>query len=279
MIYHFAIQAKGKDGVAREPIEQMLRGLAYASNETTLEALRKFDSSNKLFVKGIRRALEEDRPFQTRKAAFFFIPLIQSRWFDDSLEDVMSDEEKGEFCKNWASMVDSIAHTEDVKQAACGTFFGMVNSKKWRSHISKKLNLMEYFTNLPDDSETLVASKRNTSILPWLRSGTGEAGGGKERLKFWKLWLAILWSDYTNLPENVETQVLEVTEAVISKTRYDVNFISRIMFAEKEKYQAKLDDHEAVSSDGGLEKWRARAETLTENIEKFDEVVGKRAKG
>lgn len=273
LTHHFAIQAKGEDGVAKEPIEQVLRGLAYASNETTLEALRKFDSSDTLFVKGIQRAFEEDRPFQTRKAALFFVPLIQGRWFDDSLEDVMSDEEKGEFCENWASMVDSIAHTVDVKQAACETFFGMVNSKKWRSHISKKLKLMEYFTDLPDDSETFVVSKENVSILPWLRSGTREAGDGKERSKFWKLWLAILWSDYTNLPKNVKAQVLEVTEAVISKTRYDVNFVSRVMLAEKEKYQTKLDDREAVSLDGEPEKLRARVEALTESIEKFDQVV------
>jgi len=134
---------------------------------------------------------------------------------------------------------------------------------------------MEYFTNLPDDSEAFVASKENVSIFPWLRSGTGEPGDGKERSKFWKLCFAVLWLDYTDLPRSVKAQVLEVTEAVISKTRYDVNFVSRIMLAEKEKYQTKLDDHEAVSLDDEPENWRARVETLTESIGKFDQVVGR----
>lgn len=276
LVHHFAIQAKGEDDIARQPIENTLRAIAYASNRATLEGLEKFDFTDKLFVDGIRKAVEEDRPFEMRKAALFFMPIIQDKWFDDSLEDVMSDEEKAEFCKNWSSAVDGIEHTDDVKRAVCATLFGMLNSEKWRPHIVKeKLRLIEYFADLPDDSKHFIACKENPSVLPWLRSGANGTGEGVERTK---LWLAILWSDYANLSQGVKDQVLEITKVVISKARHDVGFISRIMLAEKERYQVKLDGHQAVSLEDEPEKLRARVEGLSESIEKFDEFVGKKAK-
>lgn len=277
LVHHFTIQTKGEDKVATQPIEEVVRALAYASNENTLECLKKFDCTNKLLVNGIRKAFEEDREFEMRKAALFFMPMIQDQWFDDSLEDVMSDEEKVEFCKNWGSAVDGIEHTSDVKKKAAGpTLFGMLNSKKWRPHIVKdKLKLLEYFADLPDDCKSFIACKENPSILPWLRSGAGGTGEGVDRTK---LWLAILWSDYTNLPKDVKDQVLGMTKLVISKARHDVSFISRIMVAEKERYQEKLASHPAVSLEAEPEKLRAKVEGLNESIEKFDGVVGRKVK-
>ena len=278
--YHFAIQAKGEDDVARQPIEDVLRAVAYSSNETTLEGLEKFDYTDRLFVCGIRKAFEDDRPFETRKAALFLMSTILDKWFDDSLEDVMSDEEKGEFCKNWGSAVDGIEHFTDVKKATCATYFAMLNSEKWRSHIVKdKLKLMEYFADLPSDSKSFVACKNNVSILPWLRSGVEGAGEeGTEENKLWKLWLAILWSDYANLSKAVRDQVLGVTKDAISKARHDVGFISGVMAAEKERYQAELNAHDAWSLGDEAERLRTRVEDINEGIENFEEAVGKKPK-
>jgi len=272
------IQAEGEDDVATQPIENALRAVAYANNEKTLEGLKKLDHTDKLFIDGIRKAFEADRPFQTRKAALYLMPFIQDKWFDDSLEDCMSDEVKGEFCKNWGSAVDGIEHTTEVKKAMCSTLFGMLNSKRWRSHVAKdKMKLMTYFADLPEDSKYFTACKRNPSILPWLRSRADEAGEERvEETKFWRLWLAILWSDFANLPKDVSDQVLEMTK-VISKAKHDVKFISRIMTAEKEKYQVKLDGHEAASLEDEPERLRARLEGLDESIEKFEEVTGQKA--
>ena len=280
LTHHFAIQAEGEDDVAKQPIEDILRAISYASNETTLEGLKKFDFTDKLFFGGIRKALEEDRPFETRKAALFFMPKIQDKLFDDSLEDVIPDEVKVEFCKSWASAVDGIEHTEDVKKVTSGALFGMMNSKRWRSHIVKgSLKLMGYFAYLPDDAKCFATCKKNASVLPWLRSRADEAGGeGTEESKLWRLWLAILWSDYASLPKDIRDQVLEVTKVVISKGRHDVNFISRIMAVEKERYQTELDGHEAASLDDEPERLRARLEGLKESTEKFEEVVGEMAK-
>jgi len=281
LVHHFAIQAKGEDDTARQPIENILRAIAYASNETTLEGLERFDFTDELFVDGIRKAVEEDRPFKTRKAALFFIfmPIIQDKWFDDSLEDVMSDEAKDEFCENWGSAVKEIEHTVGVRKATCATLFGMLNSEKWRSHIVKDaLKLMMYFSDLPDDTKCFTRCKENTSILPWLRSRADEAGEEGVETKLWKLWLAILWSGYGDLPKTCRDQVLEVTKVVISKARRDVSFISRIMTVEEKKYQSELDWYEATSLGGEPERLRARLEGLNESIEKFAEVVGNRKK-
>jgi hypothetical protein len=279
LAHHFAIQVKGDDDVAMQPIEDTLRGLAYASNEETLKVLKKLDWADRLFIDGIRKAFEEGRPFQTRKAALYFMKIVQDRWFDDSLEDVMSDEEKDEFCKNWLSAVDGMETTDQVKEATCTTFLAVLNSKRWRSHMPEEtLKTMYWISDLPLDCKYLTACKENASILPWLLSGVGGAGGDTEKTKVWKLWLAILWSDYTNLPKNVGDQVLDVTKDVISKARHDVGFISRIMVAEREKYKDKLGDYDAVSLEDEPEKLRAKVERLSESIEKFDDVVGRKAR-
>ena len=280
LLHHFAIQTEGEDDVATQPIEDMLRAIAYASNDQALEGLKKFDHADKVFIGGVRKALGADRPFQTRKAALFFLPMIQDKWFDDFLEDAMSDEEKDEFSKSWGSTVDGIQHTIEVKRAACATFFAMLNSKRWRSHIAKdKFKLMAYFSDLPDDSKHFIACKKNASILPWLLSRAQEAGsGGTEETNMWKLWLAILWSDYASLPKEVKDQVLEVTKVVTSKARHDVTFVSGIMAMEKKKYQTKLGGYTALSVEVEAERLRARVEDMNESIERFEEAVGKRAK-
>ena len=280
--HHFTLQAKGDDEVANEPIQDTLRALAYASGEVTVEALKKFDPTEKWFIDGIRKTFENDRPFQTRKAALFLMPIIQEKWFDDSLtEDVMSEDQRAEFCKNWASAVDGIEHTYDVKKATSSTLFSMLNSNKWRSHIAEdKWKLMEWFTVLPDENKPLNACKKNPEILPWLRSKAENAteGEGKSSAKtnqgLMKLWLAILWLDYVTLPEAVRDQVLETTKLVISKVRHDVNFVMVVMEAEKERYQTELKEYPLWSIDDKATALRTRVDNLSSSMEKFLEAVG-----
>ena len=280
--HHFTLQGKGEDEVVGEPIQDTLRALAYASGEQTIEALKQFNPTEKWFVDGIRKSFESDHPFQTRKAALFLMPLIQERWFDDSLkEDVMPDDQKAEFCKNWASAVDGIEHTYDVKKATSSTLFSMLNSRKWRSHIPEdKWKLVEWFTVVPEESKPFNACKKNVEILPWLQS-KGEKpteGEGKNNAKtnqgLVKLWLAILWLDWATLPEPVRDQVLETTSLVISKARHDVNFIRVVMEAEKERYQTELKEYPLWSIDDKATVLRTRVDDLNTSMEKFLEVVG-----
>ena len=280
--HHFEIQAKGEGEIAGEPIQDTLRALAYASGEATVEALKKFDLTQKWFIDGLQKAFENDRQFQTRKAALFLMPIFQDRWFDDSLrEDVVSDDLKSKFCKNWASAVDGIEHTHDVRKATGSTLFSMLNSNKWRPHIVEdKLKLMEWFTILPEGSKPFNACKKNPEILPWLQSKAENPteGEGKNSAKanqgLMKLWLAILWLDYVNLPEAVRDQVLEMTNVVISKVRHDVNFITVVMEAEKERYQTELKEYPLWSIDDKATALRTKVENLNSNMEKFLAVVG-----
>jgi len=143
--------------------------------------------------------------------------------------------------------------------------------------VKDKFKLMEYFTDLPHDARSLVACKMNPSVLSWLQSRVDEAGEeSTEGAKSWKLWLAILWLDYSNLPKNVRDQVLEATKKIVSKARHQASFISCIMATEKGRYQQNLDEHKAWSLEGEAERLRARVNDLDENIGKFAEVVGKR---
>ena len=280
--HHFDLLTEGEGEIAGEPVQDTLRALAYASGEATMEALKKFDPTDKWFVNGLRKVFGSDRPFQTRKAALFLMPIIQDRWFDDSLEeDVMPDDQKTEFCKNWASAVDGIEHTPDVKKATSSTLFSMLNSNRWRSHITEdKWKLMEWFTVLPDESKPLNACKKNPEILPWLKlkAENPTEGEGKNSAKanqgLMKLWLAILWLDYLNLPEAVKDQVLETTKFVISKVRHDVNFVKVVMEAEKERYQTELKEYPLWSIDDKASALRTRVDNLNSSLEKYLEAVG-----
>ena len=279
--HHLDLQARGEHEIAEEAIQDTLRALAYASGEVTIEALKKFDPTDKWFVNGIRKAFEDGRPFQTRKAALFLMPVIQDRWFDDSSEeDVVAEDQKAEFCKHWASAVDGIEHTHDVKKAASSTLFSMLNSGRWRSHITEdKLKLMEWFSVLPDDSKPFAACKKNPEILPWLKSRADKPteGEGKNSARanegLLKLWLALLWFDYVNLPEVVRDQVLEMTKLVISKVRHDVNFITAVMEAEKERYQNELKEFPLWSIDDKATTLRTKVDNLNNSLEKFLEAV------
>jgi len=80
--------------------------------------------------------------------------------------------------------------------------------------------------------------------------------------------------DYVNLPEAVGDQVLETTKVVISKVRHDVNFVSVVMEAEKERYQAELKDYPLWSIDDKATALRTRVDNLNSGMEKFLAIVG-----
>jgi hypothetical protein len=78
--HHFEFQANGE--TQDIPITNALRALAYASGKEKIEALKKFDCTQLSYVKGICRSFRDEKPFQLRKTILFYIPLVESRWFD-----------------------------------------------------------------------------------------------------------------------------------------------------------------------------------------------------
>lgn len=72
-----------------EPIQNALRALVYASDPDTVEAPRRPGPRKSWFIRGICYAYRDDKPFQLRKAAPFFLPLISSKWFIQTLSVTM----------------------------------------------------------------------------------------------------------------------------------------------------------------------------------------------
>ena len=152
--HHFDLATRGGQN-QDESIQNALRVLAYASGPVTIEALKRFDPTEPSFVRGICYVFQNDKPFQLRKAALFFLPLIGDRWFNTP-HPIMEPDQMRSLCVDWASAIDGIEHTCDVQKATLAVLFGMVNSSHWRPHIvTEKWKLLEYFTSVPDDSQPL----------------------------------------------------------------------------------------------------------------------------
>jgi hypothetical protein len=138
--------------------------LAYAPGKETIEALKKFDCTQLSYIKGICRSFKDEEPFQLRKAILFYIPLFESRWFDPEVE-ILDEDGRREFCQDWASGVDGIEQTKDVKKAVASVLFGMANSAIWRPHIPQdKWKLSEYFNELPDESSSRLRCEVNEEL-------------------------------------------------------------------------------------------------------------------
>jgi len=146
----------------REPIQNALRALAYASGSATIEDLKRFDPTEPSFVRGICYVFQGDKPSQLHKAALFFLPLIGDGWFNTSIK-----------------------HTYDVQKATLSVLFGMISSPHWRPHIvMEKWKLLEYFTSVPDGSVPLMRCIDNPELMDVIRNVADPAA--------MVLWLAIL---------------------------------------------------------------------------------------
>jgi hypothetical protein len=113
---------------------------------------------------------QDDKPFELRKAALFFLPLIGDRWFNTP-HPIMEPDQMRSLCVDWASAVDGIEHTYDVQKATLAVLFGMINSPHWRPHIvTEKWKLLEYFTSVPDDSQPLRRCIDNPELMDAIKN-------------------------------------------------------------------------------------------------------------
>jgi len=200
-----------------EPIQNALCALAYASGPVTIEALKRFDPTDPSFVRGICYVFQDDKPFELRKAALFFLPLISDKWFNTP-HPIMEPDQMGSLCVDWASAVDGIELTKDVQKAALTVFFGMINSSHWRPHVVReKWRLLEHFPSVPDDSLPLRRCIDNPELTDTIVKMENPAA--------MILWLAILWLKYKELTPQVLEQLETITKEVAQgerKTDLDV---------------------------------------------------------
>ena len=220
--HHFDLATGGGQN-QDEPIQNALRALAYASSPATIEALERFDPTEPSFVRGICYVFQDDKPFQLRKAALFFLPLIGDRWFNTP-RPIMEPDQMRSLCVDWASAVDGIEHTNDVQKAALAVLFGMINSSHWRPHIVReKWKLLEYSTSVPDDSLPL----RRCIDNPELTHAIAEVEDPAAMF----LWSAILWLKYKELTPQVQEPAVVRTFCVktpIIVAKHDIKMVGMI---------------------------------------------------
>ena len=257
--HHFDLATKSDENW-ETPIQNSLRALAYASNQTTKDALSKFDPTQPWLVRGVCYAFQNARPFQLRKAALFFLPLLGHKWFDTP-EPIMSDDQMRNFCIDWASGVDAIEHTFDVQKAVLATLFGMINSPHWRPHIVPgKWRLLEYFTSVPDDSQPLRRCLDNPDLMDAIRE--------VDQPSAIVLWLALLWVKYTELVPVVREQLEAASKEVAQGSRKsDLDMYLAVMDSELKKAGEKLKEHNSWSTDHAAIELRKKIDCLRQSKE------------
>ena len=216
LTHHFDLTDGGRK-YQDESIQDTLCALAYASSPAAIESLERFNpKQSPKFVPGICYAYENNKPFQLRKAAFFFLPFISDKWFDTP-EPIMGPDEMKRFCADWASTMDEIGNTDDVKKAGLTVLFGMINSPHWRPHIvEEKWKLLESFALVTDDSQALRKCIGNLELIDTIK-GMGNAENMTR-------WLKILWLRYGELIKPVKDRLEATTkEFAQSRRRTDVD--------------------------------------------------------
>jgi len=239
LTHHFQ-SATGGGRDQDEPIETALSALAHASSPTTIEALKHFNPTES-FVCGICYAFRDDRPLQLRRAALFFLPLIED-WLFEAPDSTLWDNQLSRLCVDWASTVDSIEHTPGAQKAILVVLFGMTTSSRWHHRIvPEKWKLLEYFASVPDDSRFFRKCVDNPGFIRGMKYKTPAA------LVF---WLAILWLRYKELTPQVREQLEEVTKERVQDGRMDLCWYLSVMDSELRKAEDALRRHNIRSIAG-----------------------------
>ena len=252
--HHFVLATK-HDQNQDEPIQNAVRALAYASGPVTIMALEQFDPSEPSIVQGIRYIFKDDKPFQLRKAALSFLPLIGDRWFNTT-HPIMEPDQLRDLCVDWASAVDSVEHTQGIQNDILAVLFVMINSPHWRPHIdAEKWKLLEHFASVPDDSQPLRRCVENLELIDAIRNV-----GNPVALV---LWLMILWLKHQELIPEVRMQLETVTKEVAQgKRKTDLNMYLSVMDSELRKADDALKQYNTWSTDPAAIDLRKKIDNL-----------------
>ena len=251
--HHFDLVIGGKN--QDEPIQNALRALGYASGPVTIEALKRFNPTSPSFISGIRHVFQGGRPFELRKAALFFLPLIGDRWFN-APDPIMESDQMKTFCVDWASAVDVIEPTSKVQKATLAVLFGMINSPHWRPHIvADKWKLLEYCPSVLDDPQPLKRCIDNPELIESIRDVTNSAAI--------TLWMKILWLKYKELVPVVQKQLEKITKEVAhGRRRGELDMYLSAIEAELTEAENALTRYTTWSNDPVAVALRTKIENL-----------------
>ena len=231
-----------------EPIQDALRALAHAS----IESLEHFDPTQpRSFVDGIRYVYENK---QLRKAAFFFLRLISDKWFDTP-DPIMKADEMKRFCADWASTMDEIGDTDDVKKVGLVVLFGMVNSLHWRPHIvTKKWELLESFALIPDDSPSFRKCISNPDLMDAIKE--------TENVAATAFWLKILWLKFGKIIPAVQDRLMVFTKEFAHSGNMDLYKCQVAVDLELETAEKELTLYASFSKDPTAVALRTKVKNL-----------------
>ena len=249
--YHFDL-ADGGDENSYVPIWDALRALVFASDPVVNDALQHFDPARPSFVRGVRHALQKDKPW-LHKAALFFLPRIADRWFIPPRK-IMTPDEMESFCKDWASAIDRVEVTCDIHAPALTVLFNMIDSSHWRPHIvADKWKLLKYFASDLHDSPPFRRCLGNPEVVDAISKG-----GNREAII---LWSEILLVRYRSL----KTEVLErFEEAMRDTTKTELGAYMSTIDSELTKTELELTKYKSLSTE-------KRAVTLKREIDSHKE--------
>ena len=224
LCYHFELVQGGEDHDG--PVQSALLALAFKPTSETIKALKNFNPTGLSFVHGICHVFQKCKSPQLRKAALFFLPLIADKWFN-TRRPVVDDSGMKSLCLGWASAVDEVWGTDDVREPTLAVLLDTINCPHWRPHVvPEKWKLLAHFDSVPDDSQPLARCLRN----PGLVDAVTTAGNPDAAI----LWLKILLLKYNQLDPKVRDR-LEVSVKGPQKMNAD-NYLSMI--------QSELDEAE-----------------------------------
>ena len=204
--HHFELATR-KGQNQDQPIRNALHALVCASNPAPATALNSLDPTDPTFVSCIQYTFQSDRPLDLRKTSLLFLPLICDRWFN-TRSPIMNPKQMKSFCVDWASAVDCVERTPDVKTAALTVLLEMINSPRWRPHIVKeKLGLLEDLKLVPDGFQPLHSCINNPDLVDAIR-GVGNPMAIVH-------WVTILWSKYSELGRKVRERLEATTKEIV----------------------------------------------------------------
>ena len=239
-----------------EPLQNAFRALAYASGPDTIQVLKRFDPTEPSFVRGMCYVFRDNKPFQLRKAALFFLPLIGDRWFNTA-HPIMEPDQMRSLCVDWASTVDAIEHTDDVQKATLTVLFGMINSPHWRPHVvTGKWALFGCFgSGIPADSEPLRRCVNNPELMDALVK--------LENPGVMVHWLRMLWLRYTELIPQVQEQLETVTKEIARGGRKpELDACLSVINSELREAEDSLTQYDTRSTDPAATTLRTKIDNL-----------------
>ena len=252
--HHFDLVTRGDEN-QDEPIRYALRALGFACHPATIEALNDFDPTGPSFVRGICYVFQDNKPFELRRAAFFFLALVSDKFFNTT-QPIMGLDEMKNFCVVWASTVDDFELEDDVKEAALTVLLGMINSPHWRPHIvTEKWKLLEYFTSIPRDSQALRQCIDNPELIDAIKEMDNPAASF--------LWLGVLWLKYQELIPDVRGELEVITKDLAQgKGKADLDRYLTMIESELERAEEALTEYDTWSTDPDAINLRTEMENL-----------------